>query len=189
MRPYETAFLIAPNLPEEETEKLIEKMAGIVTKKKGKKINIDKWGKKRLAYPINKFEEAFYVFLQYEGEASIPLELERNFKQTEAVIRFLTIKLEERENIRIKKKGKPKAPRMEEHRETPPEEEAGEAPALDEVRTEEKIEEQAPETPEPKEEEPVIPKEEKTEEETPAEEKEETLLEKEEKPEEKEKEK
>lgn len=104
MRPYETAFLIAPNLPEEETEKLIEKMAGIISKKKGKMVHLDKWGKRKLAYPIKKFEEAFYVFFLYEGEPSIPAELERIFKQTETVIRYLTIKLEEKENFRRKKK-------------------------------------------------------------------------------------
>ena len=109
MRPYETAFLIAPNLPDEEADTLIEKMAGIITKKKGKMINTDKWGKRKLAYPIKSFEEALYVFFQYEGEPSVPAELERNFKQTESIIRYLTIKLDERENIHRKKKAKTRA--------------------------------------------------------------------------------
>lgn len=103
MRSYETAFLIAPTLPEEEMEKLIEKMAGIISKKKGKMIHLDKWGKRRLAYPIEKFSDAFYVFFQYKGEPDIPAELERNFKQTEAVIRYMTVKMEERANVRRKK--------------------------------------------------------------------------------------
>lgn len=121
MRLYETTFLIAPTLPEEEAEKLIEKMAGIVTEKKGKMINVDKWGKRRLAYPIEKFEDAVYVFFLYKGDVDIPTELERNFKQTESVIRYLTIKMEERENIRRLKKGasravetQPSAPRAKE---------------------------------------------------------------------------
>ncbi|MGD2294244.1 MAG: 30S ribosomal protein S6 [Candidatus Aminicenantes bacterium] len=109
MTSYETAFLIAPNLPEEETEKLIEKMAGIISKKKGKMINLDRWGKRKLAYPIQRFEEAFYVFFQYHGEPVIPTELERNFKQSEAVIRYLTIKMEESEIPRRKKAAAPKA--------------------------------------------------------------------------------
>ena len=62
MRLYETAFLIAPNLPEEETEQLITEMAEVVSSRKGKMVNIDKWGKRKLAYPIEKFEAAFYVF-------------------------------------------------------------------------------------------------------------------------------
>lgn len=104
MRQYETAFLIAPNLPEEETEKLILKMADVVSKKKGKMINLDQWGKRKLAYPIKKFEEAFYVFFQYEGQPEITAELERRFRQTEAIIRYLTVKKEPKENIRRKKR-------------------------------------------------------------------------------------
>ncbi len=104
MNQYETAFLIAPNLSEEERENLIQQMEEIVAKKKGKMLNVDKWGKKKLAYPIKKFEEAFYVFFLYEGESDISGELERRFKQTEEVIRYLTVKKDTRENIRRKKK-------------------------------------------------------------------------------------
>ena len=82
MTQYETAFLISPNLEEEETEKVIVQMAEVVSKKKGKMINEDRWGKRRLAYPIKKFEEAFYVFFHYEGDSEIASELERRFKQS-----------------------------------------------------------------------------------------------------------
>ncbi len=104
MRQYETVFLISPNLEEEETTKIITQISGIISKEKGKLIQEDRWGKKRLAYPIKKFEEAFYVFFLYEGDPNIPFELERRFKQTEAILRFLTVKKETRENVRKKKK-------------------------------------------------------------------------------------
>jgi small subunit ribosomal protein S6 len=107
MRQYETVFLISPNLEEEETSKIITQISGIISKEKGKLIQEDRWGKKRLAYPIKKFEEAFYVFFHYEGDSNIPLELERRFKQTEAILRFLTVKKETRENVRKKRKGIP----------------------------------------------------------------------------------
>ena len=107
MTQYETAFLISPDLEEEETEKVIVQMAEVVSKKKGKMINEDRWGKRRLAYPIKKFEEAFYVFFHYEGDSEIPSELERRFKQSEAILRYLTVKKELKENIRRKKKGVP----------------------------------------------------------------------------------
>lgn len=139
MRLYETTFLIAPTLPEEEAEQLIEKMAGIVSEKKGKMINVDKWGKRRLAYPIKKFEDAVYVYFLYKGDVDIPMELERNFKQTEAVIRYLTIKREERENIRRTKKGASRA--AETFREAPRVEEK----AKEETVVEEKPVEPAPE--------------------------------------------
>jgi small subunit ribosomal protein S6 len=128
MKRYETTFLIAPNLPEEETEKLIGKMSEIISKKKGKMISMDKWGKRKLAYPIEKFEEAFYVIFNYESEPDIPVELERRFKQTEAILRYLTV----RELEKVRGRMKPKSPPVEEQEaEAPkekPEEKSGEKP-------------------------------------------------------------
>jgi len=104
MEQYETAFLISPTLEEEETEKIITQMAGVISKMKGKMIKEDRWGKRRLAYQIKKQEEAFYVFFHYEGDSAIPNELERRFKQSEAILRFLTVKKESKENVRKKRK-------------------------------------------------------------------------------------
>ncbi len=103
MREYETVFLISPNLTEEEAKGLITQMADVIAKKKGKMVNKEEWGKKKLAYSISKFEEAFYVLFRYEGESEIPAELERRFKQADTVIRYLTVRKETRENIRRKK--------------------------------------------------------------------------------------
>ena len=123
MRHYETVFLISPNLSEEETETLIQQMEEVVTEKKGKLINKDEWGKRRLAYPIQKFEEAFYVLFHYEGESEIPDELERRFKQSDTILRYLTVKKEMRENIRGRKKQAPvKAEEPPPKEESPPKE-------------------------------------------------------------------
>jgi small subunit ribosomal protein S6 len=104
MRQYETAFLITPKLEEEETEKLIEQMAEVVKKKKGKMVNIEKWGKRRLAYPIDKLGEAVYVFFHYQGDPDIPQELQRRFRQTETILRYLTLKKDEQDLPRKKTK-------------------------------------------------------------------------------------
>lgn len=113
MRHYETAFLITPKLEEEETEKLIDKMAEVVKKKKGKMVNIERWGKKRLAYPIDSLDEAVYVFFHYEGNPDIPQELQRRFRQTETIIRYLTLKketkIQQRKKAKVSRKGKPKS--------------------------------------------------------------------------------
>lgn len=106
MRRYETAFLIAPNITEEENEQLIQQMEGVVVEKKGKVLNVDKWGKRRMAYQIKKFDEAYYVFFLYEGAPEIPAELERKFKQIDAVLRFLTVLKEPGDNIRKTRKAK-----------------------------------------------------------------------------------
>lgn len=131
MTQYETAFLVSPNLEEEETDKIIAQMAEVVSKKKGKMIHEDRWGKRKLAYPIKRFEEAFYVFFHYEGDSDIPFELERRFKQSEAILRYLTVKKELRKDMRRKK-----AAPMEKEKAAPPEEdfledEAAEKETLD----------------------------------------------------------
>jgi small subunit ribosomal protein S6 len=107
MRQYETAFLLSPKLSEEETASFITQMADVISQKKGKMIKEDRWGKRRMAYPIKRFEEAFYVIFLYEAEPEVPYELERRFKQTESVLRFLTVKKESKENKRKKKKRMP----------------------------------------------------------------------------------
>ncbi|MGD8535539.1 MAG: 30S ribosomal protein S6 [Candidatus Aminicenantes bacterium] len=142
MTQYETAFLLSPNLEEEETEKIIGQMVEVVSKKKGKMINEDRWGKRKLAYPIKKFEEAFYVFFLYEGDSDIPFELERRFKQSEAVLRYLTVKKEPKKSVRRKKK----ADSMEKGKEATQEEKALEGETAETVTPEkEGIEEKAPE--------------------------------------------
>jgi len=104
MKIYETGFLLAPNLSEDDTEKLISQMAEVVSQKEGKLIRQEKWGKRRMAYSIKRWSEAFYVFFHYEGKPDIPVELERRFKQTDAVLRYLTLQKEPREATRRKRK-------------------------------------------------------------------------------------
>jgi len=104
MKIYETGFLLAPNLSEDDTEKLIIQMADVVSQREGKLIKQEKWGKRRMAYSIKRFSEAFYVFLHYEGRPDIPLELERRFKQTDSVLRYLTLQKEARESTRRRRK-------------------------------------------------------------------------------------
>ncbi len=131
MRQYETVFLISPKLTEEETEGLIHQMEEVVSKKNGKLINKEEWGKRRLAYPIQKFDEAVYVLFHYEGKSEIPDELERRFKQSDTVIRYLTVKKDTRENVRGRnkrvlvaaKEAPPKEVKPEKSEEAPPAEE------------------------------------------------------------------
>jgi small subunit ribosomal protein S6 len=104
VRQYETGFILSPSLSEEETEQFINQMAEIVDQKKGRMIKQDIWGKRRLSYPIKKFQEGFYVFFQYEGEGDVSQELERRFKQTDAVIRFMTVKRDPKDLLPRKKK-------------------------------------------------------------------------------------
>ncbi|MGD0783871.1 MAG: 30S ribosomal protein S6 [Candidatus Aminicenantales bacterium] len=110
MTVYETGFLISPQLTEEDAEAVIQQMADIVAQRQGKMIRIEKWGKRRTAYDIKKFGDAYYVFLHYEGGTDIPLELNRRFRQMDTVLRHLTLVKETRQNVRKKKKVQKKTP-------------------------------------------------------------------------------
>jgi small subunit ribosomal protein S6 len=104
MKSYETGLLIAPNLSEEENEQVIAQLVEVIGQRAGRMIKQERWGKRRLAYPIKKFGEAFYVFLYYEGSPDIPLELERRFKQSDTVLRYLTLQKDTQEAVPRKRK-------------------------------------------------------------------------------------
>jgi small subunit ribosomal protein S6 len=104
LRQYETGFVLSPALSEEETTQFIQQMAEIIAQKKGRMVKQDIWGKRRLAFPIKRFQEGVYVFFTYDGPGDVSLELERRFKQTDAVIRFMTVLKDPRDLARRKKK-------------------------------------------------------------------------------------
>lgn len=104
MRIYETGLLLAPDLSEEENEKIILQVTEVISQKKGSLVKQERWGKRKIAYPIKKFNEAYYIFFHYEGHPDIPLELERRFKQTDSVLRYLTLKKDIKDMARRKRK-------------------------------------------------------------------------------------
>ncbi len=107
MRQYETGFILSPGLSEEESIGFIRQMAEVVAQKKGRLVKQDIWGKRRLAFPIKRFNEGLYVFFLYEGPGDVSQELERRFKQSDSVIRFLTVKKDTKDIYRRKKKVAP----------------------------------------------------------------------------------
>lgn len=96
IREYETTFIIAPNLSEEETEQVIEKFKEIVEKNGGKDLETEIMGKRKLAYEIGKFDEGVYVIFRYktEGGTGIVAELERRMRNDEHILRFLTVRMD-----------------------------------------------------------------------------------------------
>ena len=110
MRQYETGFVLSPTLSEEETAQFVQQMAEIVAQKKGRMVKQDIWGKRRLAFPIKRFQEGVYVFFTYEGAGDVSTELERRFKQTESVIRFMTVLKDPRDQVGRKKKRRAEEP-------------------------------------------------------------------------------
>lgn len=93
---YEIGFIITPEVNEEEVKKIIESITGTITKAKGVIENLDEWGRKKLAFPIQKNLEGYYVFIQAEVDGSIIATLERRLKQMEKVLRFITLRLDDK---------------------------------------------------------------------------------------------
>ncbi|HHV28812.1 30S ribosomal protein S6 [Acetivibrio mesophilus] len=88
---YETIFIISPEFSEEDTKSLIEKIKGTI-ESSAQLENIDEWGKRKLAYPINDFNEGYYVLANFTAESSFPRELERIYKITDGIIKDIIIK-------------------------------------------------------------------------------------------------
>ena len=86
---YETLFAVNGNLVEEDTKALVEKFVNLV-KENATDVEVNEWGKRRLAYPINYITEGYYVLVSFKSEPSFPLELERVFGITEGVLRYMT---------------------------------------------------------------------------------------------------
>lgn len=91
MKKYELLYAISSTQTEEQREAIIEKIKKFVEDKKGIIAGIDKWGMKKLAYPINFKNEAFYVLMNFEAEPTLIKELEFSLNITEPVIRKMIV--------------------------------------------------------------------------------------------------
>lgn len=91
MRSYELVFILQPELDETAVENLIEKVKGWITEAGGTVNKIDNWGKRRLAYPINKRRDGQYFLFDMNLPPSFSNELERNLRYQEQVMRFLIV--------------------------------------------------------------------------------------------------
>lgn len=90
---YETVFILSTKLGEESTQALIQKFKNLI-EANGTISEVDEWGKRRLAYPINKETEGYYTLISFTSTADFIAELERIYKITDGVIRSLVVKKE-----------------------------------------------------------------------------------------------
>ena len=90
---YETVFIVNAELGEEKVQELATKFKGMIEKNATVE-NIDEWGKRRLAYPIDDVNDGYYVIMQYVADRDFPVELERVFKITEGILRSMTVRLD-----------------------------------------------------------------------------------------------
>jgi small subunit ribosomal protein S6 len=94
MRDYELAFIIKPSVEAEDVTGVVDKVNKFVGAVNGEVTSVDVWGRRDLAYPIDNYREGTYVLLQIKMTPTSIVELERNLKLSEDVIRYLLVKVE-----------------------------------------------------------------------------------------------
>lgn len=95
MNKYESIYVLRPTMEEEAIKAMVERFSNLIVSEGGEIENIDEWGKRRLAYPIQDFREGYYVLMNFKADPQLPSELERNYKITDEVIRYIIIRDEE----------------------------------------------------------------------------------------------
>lgn len=95
MHKYEMMFIIRPDTPEDEVAKIATQMEGFVTGAGGTVVKVEKLGRRKLAYRVQRHREGFYVLIDMEGPPAAVHELERRLKVADAVIKFLTVRVDE----------------------------------------------------------------------------------------------
>ena len=86
---YETLFAVSGNLAEDDAKAVIEKFVNLINAN-ASDVDVNEWGKRRFAYPINYVTEGYYVLVSYKSEPTFPAELDRVFGITESVLRYMT---------------------------------------------------------------------------------------------------
>lgn len=92
MNKYELSVIVSAKIEDDARTETIEKVKEYISRYNGTVTNVDEWGKKRLAYEIQKMREGFYYFIHFESDADCPAEVEKHIRIMENVIRYLCIR-------------------------------------------------------------------------------------------------
>lgn len=92
---YETTYVARPDLTDDQMNKITEKIEGVVKAAGGTMLVTEDWGKRKLAYLINRHQKGHYIYLNYCGPSPIINEVERNLRLEDNLLRFLTVKIED----------------------------------------------------------------------------------------------
>ena len=96
MRIYEELFIVRPDATEEETEAFVEQVKQVIVQGGGAVDKVDKWGLRKLAYRIGKRDEGFYTLVQFSSPPDVVKELERRLRVSDLVLKFLTVRIDEK---------------------------------------------------------------------------------------------
>lgn len=96
MHKYELAVVVSAKLEEDDKVATLDKVKALIERFGGQITNVDDWGKKRLAYEIQKMKEGFFYFIQFDAEATAPAEIENRIRIMDNVIRYLIVRTDEK---------------------------------------------------------------------------------------------
>lgn len=94
MRLYETIFIASPTLTDEQSDELVKHFEGVIAEQGGELLKTDKWGRKKLAYEVQKYSEGYYTLFQMNAGPKLVAELERRFRNNDSVIKFMSVRLD-----------------------------------------------------------------------------------------------
>lgn len=125
MNPYETMVLLAPTLGPDAVDRLLNNFEGVVTELGGSVTNINKWGRRQLAYEIKDYKEGIYAIYEFDAPGDSIKEFERRLRLNDSVLRFMTTKNERKMRL-LKKGAAARAARQEKNKNRPARPERGE---------------------------------------------------------------
>jgi small subunit ribosomal protein S6 len=109
MRVYEELFILKPDSPEEEVDGFVDQIKQVITSGQGTVDKVDKWGVRKLAYRVNKFNEGLYVLVQFSSGPELVKEVERRMRVADMVIKFITVRIDEKmKKVEKRKKARDK---------------------------------------------------------------------------------
>ncbi len=115
MRRYETIFIASPTLTDEQADELVKQYEGVIAEQGGELLKTDKWGRKKLAYEVQKFSEGYFTLFELNAGPTLIAELERRFRNNDAVIKYMSVRMDVAEKAagrtkqRIEREAKRKA--------------------------------------------------------------------------------
>ena len=96
MNKYELAGVVSAKIEDDARAATVEKCKALIERFGGQVTNVDDWGKRRLAYEVQKMKEAFYYFIQFDAESTVPAEIESRVRIMDNVIRYLCVRQDEK---------------------------------------------------------------------------------------------
>lgn len=99
---YESIFICNAELPQDKIETVLEKTKAIINRSDGKIVTAELWGRRRLAYPIDRIREGFYIYMIFTSDPGTPALLDRHYRVTDTILRGLTVKVDPRHLDKIR---------------------------------------------------------------------------------------